>query len=115
MLVGGGVVTSLLTLYVMARVYAKAFWRPREEAPEGQLAMAAPTALIADGGGDVEFNARADVGRMPAGMVAPTVALIGVGLALTVAAGPIFAYSERAADQLLDRPAYVGAVLGEPS
>ena len=77
--------------------------------------MAAPTALIADGGGDVEFNARADVGRMPAGMVAPTVALIGVGLALTVAAGPIFAYSERAADQLLDRPAYVGAVLGEPS
>ncbi|UXA18573.1 Na+/H+ antiporter subunit D [Mycobacterium sp. SMC-4] len=115
MLVGGGVVTSLLTLYVMARVYAKAFWRPRSEAPEGRLSMAVPTALIADGGGDVEFDQRADVGRMPPGMVVPSVALIGVGLALTVFAGPIFAYSERAGHQLFDRQNYISAVLGEPS
>ena len=114
-LVGGGVVTSLLTLYVMARVYAKAFWRPRSEAPEGQLAAASPTALLADGGGDVEFDERADVGRMPVGMVAPTVALIGVGLSLTVLAGPIFGYSERAAAQLFDRQDYIAAVTGEPS
>ena len=39
-LVGGSVVTSLLTLYVMARVWTKAFWRARADAPEGNLATA---------------------------------------------------------------------------
>ena len=38
MLVGGGVLTSLLTLYVVARVWTKAFWRSRADAPEGHLA-----------------------------------------------------------------------------
>ncbi len=42
LLVGGGAVTSLLTLYVVARVWTKAFWRPRADAPEGHLAAAAP-------------------------------------------------------------------------
>ena len=37
LLVGGGVLTSLLTLYVVARVWTKAFWRSREDAPEGHL------------------------------------------------------------------------------
>ena len=45
-LVGGGVLTSLLTLYVVARVWTKAFWRSREDAPEGHLSGAAPSALI---------------------------------------------------------------------
>ena len=54
---------------------------------------------------------RDDVGRMPAGMLIPTLGLIVVGLALTVAAGPIFAYSERAAAEILDRGQYIGAVL----
>jgi len=38
-LVGGSVTTSLLTLYVLARVYSKAFWRSRADAPEGALAV----------------------------------------------------------------------------
>ena len=41
-LVGGSVLTSLLTLYVVARVWTKAFWRAREDAPEGHLSAAAP-------------------------------------------------------------------------
>ena len=45
-LVGAGVLTSLLTLYAVARVWTKAFWRPRGDAPEGELADAAPSALI---------------------------------------------------------------------
>ena len=45
-------------------------------------------------------------------MLVPTGALIAVGLALTVLAGPIFAYSERAADEVLDRGQYISAVLG---
>jgi hypothetical protein len=38
-------------------------------------------------------------------------ALIGVGLLLTVAAGPLYAYTERAAVSLTERTPYVDAVL----
>ena len=40
-LVAGGTLTSLLTLYAIARVWTKAFWRSRADAPEGDLADAA--------------------------------------------------------------------------
>ncbi|WP_163801557.1 Na+/H+ antiporter subunit D [Mycolicibacterium sediminis] len=110
-LVGGGVVTSLLTLYAMARVWTQAFWRARADAPDGQSA-AAPSALLLDDGDDIAFADRDDVGKMPVGMLIPTGALIVVGLALTVAAGPIFAYAERSADEVIDRGQYVSAVLG---
>lgn len=109
-LVGGGVVTSLLTLYVITRVWTKAFWRSREDAPEGHLAAATPAALI-DDAEDIEIIHRDDVGRMPVGMLVPTGALIAVGLTLTVLAGPIFAYSTRAADEVLDRDQYISAVM----
>jgi multicomponent Na+:H+ antiporter subunit D len=111
LLVGGSVVTSLLTLYVMARVWTKAFWRPRADAPEGALAMAAPSVLM-DDGEDIAFGDRADVGRMPVGMLVPTMALIAVGLMLTVLGGPIFSYADRAAAQVLDRDQYITAVVG---
>ncbi len=110
-LVAGGVITSVLTLYVVARVWTKAFWRPRADAPEGDLASSPPTGLI-DEPFDVPFADRADVGRMPTFMVIPTVGLIGVGLALTVFAGPIVAITERAAADLDDRSVYIEAVLG---
>jgi multicomponent Na+:H+ antiporter subunit D len=45
-------------------------------------------------------------------MLVPTMALIAVGVALTVAAGPIFGYSDRAAEEVLDPTHYVSAVLG---
>ena len=111
LLMGGSVVTSLLTLYVMSRVWTKAFWRARADAPEGALAAASPSALL-DDSEDIAYTDRDDVGRMPVGMLLPTGALIAVGLALTVLAGPIFAYSERAAAEVLDRGQYVTAVLG---
>ncbi|MGE2729339.1 Na+/H+ antiporter subunit D [Mycolicibacterium vaccae] len=115
-LVAGGVITSLLTLYVVARVWTKAFWRARKDAPEGHLSAAAPAVLLDDTADsmDVEYVDRDDVGRMPVGMLAPTGALIVVGLLLTVLAGPIFAYSDRAAVEILDRGHYITAVLGEP-
>ncbi|CDO21026.1 monovalent cation/H+ antiporter subunit D [Mycolicibacterium mageritense DSM 44476 = CIP 104973] len=110
-LVTGSVVTSLLTLYVVARVWTKAFWRSRADAPEGHLAAAAPSVLL-DDIQDIQFADRDSVGRMPVGMLIPTGALIVVGLTLTVAAGPIFGYSERAAAEVLDRGQYISAVLG---
>ena len=107
--------TSLLTLYVVARVWTKAFWRSRADAPEGHLAAAAPEALL-DDSEDVAFADRGNVGRMPVGMLAPTGALIAVGLTLTVLAGPIVAYTDRAAGEVLDRGNYISAVLGgDPS
>jgi multicomponent Na+:H+ antiporter subunit D len=109
-LVAGSVVTSLLTLYVVARVWTTAFWRSRADAPEGHLSSAAPEALL-EGPQNVVFEERQQVGRMPVGMLLPTGALIAVGLVLTVAAGPIFGYAERAAAQVLDRGQYISAVL----
>ncbi|OBB09890.1 Na+/H+ antiporter subunit D [Mycolicibacterium setense] len=113
-LVAGGVVTSLLTLYVVARVWTKAFWRARADAPEGHLSAAAPAVLL-DDAEDIEFADRDSVGRMPVGMLVPTAALIAVGLILTIAAGPIFGYAERSAAEVLDRGEYVSAVLGGPT
>ena len=69
-------VTSLLTLYVVTRVWTKAFWRSREDAPEGHLSAAAPSVLL-DEPEDIQFVDRDHVGRMPVGMLLPTGALIG--------------------------------------
>ncbi|PPJ19626.1 Na+/H+ antiporter subunit D [Nocardia nova] len=113
MLIAGAVTTSLLTLYVMARVWSKAFWRPRVQAPEGELADAAPSALI-DESTDVLFDDRVDPGRMPRLMVAPTAALIVVALTLTVFAGPILGICQRAAEDLNDPHRYLDTVLGPP-
>ncbi len=114
LLVGGSVVTSLLTLYVVMRVWTKAFWRARADAPEGDLSDHTPSALLdrTEHADDVAFGDRADVGRLPLAMLLPTMALIAVGLALTVAAGPILGYSDRAAGEVLDPSQYVTAVLG---
>ena len=110
-LVAGSVITSLLTLYVMARVWTKAFWRPRADAPQGDLSDSTPSALILEGI-DVPFDEREDVGRMPVGMVLPTAAMVGVGLALTLWAGPIFGFTDRAAHDVIDRCSYIETVQG---
>jgi multicomponent Na+:H+ antiporter subunit D len=89
-----------------------AFWRTRTDAPEGDVAAAAPSALL-DDTEDILLAERTDVGRMPVGMLVPTGALIAVGLTLTVLAGPIIGYSDRAAAEVLDRDRYITAVLGE--
>ena len=102
-LVGGGVVTSLLTLYVIARVWTKAFWRARADAPEGDLSDVVPVGADRRSDDDIAFDDRDDVGRMPVGMLLPTGALIAVGLALTVFAGPIIAY-QRAGGRRDARP-----------
>lgn len=110
-LVGAGTLTSLLTLYAVTRVWSKAFWRSRADAPEGELADVAPSALIDESTDDILFVDRADVGRMPALMVAPTIGLIAVAVALTVFAGPLLRITDRAAADLRDHTGYIDAVL----
>lgn len=113
LLVAGGTVTSLLTLYVVARVWTKAFWRARADAPEGDLADVSPSALIDESEEDIAFVDREDVGKMPVFMLLPTIGLVGVGLALTIFAGPMIGISDRAAQDLQNRDVYITAVLGE--
>ena len=75
-LVVGSVVTSLLTLYALVKAWNKAFWQTPEE----------PRPPV----------------RLPFGMVAPTAALVVVGLLLTVARRPAVRL-HRARRRLADR------------
>jgi multicomponent Na+:H+ antiporter subunit D len=84
---------SLLTLFAMARIWMGAFWSPPE-----QPATPDPSATNRSGG--------------PWLMVAPTAALLAVSVAIAVAAGPIYRFSERTGGELVDRSAYIQDVLG---
>ncbi len=85
-LVAGSVATSLLTLYVFVKAWNKAFWQPPLEEP-----MAT---------------------RLPRGMTLTASALVVLGVALTLMAGPIFDYAGRAAHDLKARTPYIEAILG---
>jgi multicomponent Na+:H+ antiporter subunit D len=93
-IVAVSLVVSLLTLFSMVRIWIGAFWSP----PEGKAAQL-PRRPAPSGGG-------------PGLMVAPTAALVACSLAVAVAAGPIYAFSEGAARELLDRTQYIHEVLG---
>jgi len=94
--VGAAILTSLLTLYAMAKVWSTVFW--------GRVAAVVP---------DADPTDAVDVGvaRTPRLMLgAASVAVVG-GLAITVFAGPLYALSGRAAADLMDPATYVQAVL----
>ncbi len=95
-LVAGSVLTSLLTLYAVAKVWNRAFWGTPVLGPQ------AP--------GEFEVDDDGRSGRMPGVMVGATAALVGLGLTLTVVAGPLYEYVERAAAGLLGS-SYLEAVL----
>jgi multicomponent Na+:H+ antiporter subunit D len=50
--------------------------------------------------------------RLPISMVIPTLMLVGCSVALTVVAGPLLAFTTRAAEELQGQNAYIVAVLG---
>jgi multicomponent Na+:H+ antiporter subunit D len=85
-------VVSLLTLFAMIRIWMGAFWSPPEE------------------GGSPTLRSVNRAGGPPL-MVTPTAILVAASVAIAVAAGPLYALSERAASQLLDRQAYIDKVL----
>ncbi|MCB0976635.1 MAG: Na+/H+ antiporter subunit D [Acidimicrobiales bacterium] len=94
-IVAVSLVVSLLTLFAMARIWTSAFWS-RAEIP-------APERLVSATGRRKS--------RSPLGMLIPTGALVAVSLTIAVAAGPIYAFCQRAAGDLLDRGAYTEQVL----
>ncbi|WP_435108801.1 Na+/H+ antiporter subunit D [Nocardiopsis synnemataformans] len=129
-LVGASVLTSLLTLYVIARVWNYAFWRtPSEgmvaepgtvledtEADEPSTAALGPGEAVGPSSrlGDTSTAATPVVTSvaLPRSMVGATVALVVLGIALTVLAGPLIEYSSDAAVELQARSPYIEAVLG---
>ncbi|CAM5368832.1 Na+/H+ antiporter subunit D [Streptomyces atroolivaceus] len=139
-LVAGATVTSLLTLYVMAKIWNLAFWRTE---PPGQTAYGTvlETADDSDSGdadtGPDRIPGTGDEGvgpapapagrpvaatlqgqavtttiRPPAAMTAATAGAVVLGLAFTLLAGPLTAYTDRAAAELMERRPYVEEVLG---
>ncbi len=94
LVVGVSLLTSLLTLYSMAKIWAGAFWGAPEEAVE------------ADG-------PPAQRARLPLAMTGATASLVVLSLAVTLGAGPLASFSRAAAEDLMARTPYVAAVLGD--
>ncbi|GLZ44759.1 Na+/H+ antiporter subunit D [Actinomycetospora sp. NBRC 106375] len=173
------VLTSLLTLYAVTKVWVLAFWRPADQIPvpepadpdadpdadespadadeedaaedtgrlpgapaprSGVLTGVAPgTARTianagANSGAEVDWPvarmAPADgapvltgrflgtpndrvSSRLPVVMAGATGALVALGLALTVVAGPLYAVADQAADDLVSRTPYISAVFAQ--
>ena len=103
-LVIASVVTSLLTLLAVARIWSRSFWRKAEDA-EGPDRLLMSKTLA---------HARAANRRLlPMNMIAPTAALVGLSLAFTVFAGPLMEFARGAAHDMYERTPYLEAVLGE--
>jgi len=97
-----GALVSLLTLYALMRVWSRVFWgTPRTDTEAGE-SMDAP----APSTGSIAVRT-----RIPSLMMAATVGLVAVSIALTVFAGPIYDFGLRAA-QDLGATGYVGSVIG---
>ena len=111
-LIGGAVVTSLLTLYAMMSVWSQGFLRDRADAPEGDVVLARPANLVAREE-TVASGDRDDVGRIPVGMFLSTALLVATSTAITFVAGPMSNITDRTAQSATDLSIYRGAVLGD--
>ncbi|MEH0399095.1 Na+/H+ antiporter subunit D [[Kitasatospora] papulosa] len=136
-LVAGATVTSLLTLYVMAKIWNLAFWRtePPGQAAYGTVLETADDSDDDEGPGPDRIPGTGDegVGPAPAGrtvaatlqgqavtttfrppraMTAATAGAVVLGLAFTLLAGPLTAFTDRSAAELISRRPYVEEVLG---
>jgi multicomponent Na+:H+ antiporter subunit D len=115
LLVVGGIVTSLLTLYALAKVWSQAFWRTLADAPHSTETVAALGAgtLDVDPAADPATAVVVDTAprTLPRTMLGATAAMTAVGLAITLVAGPLFAYTQRAASDLAARDPYITTVL----
>jgi multicomponent Na+:H+ antiporter subunit D len=93
---GVALVVSFLTLYSLMKIWISVFWSPATE--------------------PLERPPASPVDREPLGgpllMVVPTALLVGLTIAIGLAAGPLYDLSLRAAADLLDPSAYIAEVTG---
>ncbi|WP_460775399.1 Na+/H+ antiporter subunit D [Microbacterium sp. GXF7504] len=96
-LIVGGVVTSLLTLYALMRAWNLGFWREDENAEEPGEVEARLSYLGDAPAATVETGTRA----IPRVMIAATAGMVAVTVALTVFAGPLYDVCVRIGDALV--------------
>jgi multicomponent Na+:H+ antiporter subunit D len=96
LLVGVALLGSLLTLVSMTKIWVSAFWG--EPAPVARAAVGAAMGPPTP--------------RWPVAMVASTVTLVAVGLAVAAFAGPLYDLCERAAIDIVTPGRYSAMVLG---
>ena len=94
-LIFGGIITSLLTLYALMRAWNLAFWREEED---GERVLDQRISYLGDAPAADEHQ---QTRRTPAIMTLATGGMVAVTLALTVFAGPLYALCERIGDALL--------------
>ncbi|MBP1325582.1 multicomponent Na+:H+ antiporter subunit D [Leucobacter exalbidus] len=120
-LMGVGALVSLLTLYALARAWVLAFWRPRRSAvakvvpptTEAMVLRVREEAMIEklqDAPDAGPLQERKDIPRL---MIAATTGMVCVSIALTVFAGPLYAYATRAGDSMANPGKLVSIVLGD--
>lgn len=119
LLVGVSVFVSLLTLMALIRVWNRVFLRNVDDAEYPDPVLRATTAegrrprtsrAVAGESGN-RFSGRSPVVLLPGTMVGATTALVAVGVALTVFAGPLFDLADNASENLINPDRYVNAVL----
>ncbi len=93
LVVGVSLAVSLLTVYVMVRIWSNVFWGEPEDP--------AVVAWI-----------ESDASRVPRVMTAAAAAVVAMTVGLMVFAGPLYNYAERTAAELLAPEGYVESVLG---
>lgn len=119
LLVGVSVLVSLLTLLALIRVWNRVFLRRVEDAEYPDPVLRATTAQghhprnsrVVTGNPGSTLSGGSEVVLLPRTMVGATTALVVVGVALTVFAGPLFDLAGSAADNLVHPDRYVDAVL----
>jgi len=107
--IAGAVLTSLLTLYTLMRVWNMVFWRSRKEVEEGYESYLINT-LVESPDVDEDTRTRSTTPRL---MLAATTAMVAVTVGLTIFAGPIFKLGDRTAHEIADRDARITTVLPE--
>ena len=106
-LIGAGALVSLLTLYTLVRIWTLVFWRPAGDVADYD------SDLVANVSEAPGATATQTVRTTPRLMVAATAAMVAVSLALTVFAGPLYALSTRAGENLEGPSFYVDIVFPE--
>lgn len=98
-LLAAGLIASLLTLYVVVKIWLQTFWQGRESAQES-------------GGEEEAVDTFDTASRIPRGVWTATGFLTAVTIGLSVFAGPVYTFTERATISM-SRAEYQRAILGE--
>jgi multicomponent Na+:H+ antiporter subunit D len=114
-LIAASIVTSLLTLYAMARIWGGAFWGEPRDIPLGTEADGTGPGGTEPDGTQPDDGLRVGTLHVPRLMTGVTAVAVAVGVGgLVLVAGPLYGVASRAADDLVERSPYTSAVLGEP-